>query len=75
MGSNVEVRKLKQFLKKNNWNFVRVKKHEVWIYKDIEKIIINTHRSKGQGVAENTLKDIAKIMNISKKELIEKIKQ
>ncbi len=73
-GSNIDAKKLKSWMKRNNWNFERANSHELWIYINEESITINFHRNKGLGIAEDALSDISKTMGLTKRELIKKIR-
>ena len=79
MSSNISATKCKAWMKKNDWDLSRVNKHETWIYNGVpasEKrtININFHRKKGEGMADDALRDIALIMGIKFKDLVEKIR-
>ncbi len=85
MGTNIDVEKLKKWMRKNGWQPLRTNKHEIWIFKIINEkngetlafgqITINTHRSKGRGISDDAIKDIANIMKIKKNILINMIRE
>ncbi len=84
MGTNVDVEKLKKWMKKNGWILIRTNKHESWIFEIIDKnsgdiikynsVTINTHRSKGAGVSDDAIKNIANTMEIKKSNLVDMVK-
>jgi len=77
MGSNISTNEIHKFLNNHeNWSLIRTKKHEIWAFYDdtkqtkkVGQITLNTHITKGQGISEKALKNIAKIMKIDKQEL------
>lgn len=80
MGSNISKEDLKSWLSKNNWKYKGKTKHEHWIY-EMEKfnisapLSINFHITKGSGIKDYTLNQICNIMKISKKQLINSIRE
>ena len=64
----------------NGWSFLQKTKHETWVYdnapiEEEDTININFHRRKGQGMEDNDLKKVAKMMKIEHKELINLIRE
>lgn len=72
MGSNpVTVKKLIKFLRNNKFSNVIGHGHNTVTYEPTgQKITINFHRTKGKGISYYALREIAKVMKITKHQLV-----
>lgn len=72
----VTIKELYKFLCDNDFSNVNPHGHNTIVYNPTgETITINWHRSKGKRISHYTIRDIAKVLGMTKRELVLLIKK